>query len=256
LNGPCNRILRDNKSFREFYNDLTSNDVIVGLLNIKPTEEYVFTDLAARQIKVYPPVLAQHISRSKCLQTAVFKDFMVPYTFVARDRHDLIRYIQEYGKQNITKVVTKQNRFNCGLGIHFWNSIEEVHNQTCFGNLQYPFVVQPLVKDVTDVRVIWFDDYLEAYWRKNSNTFRNNLYFGGESGVYELSHEQKEMCKSVMARGKFPYAHIDLMITPTGNTYLAEINLRGGLKGAQITTQQYKQLISNDEERFLASLQA
>jgi len=250
-----NRVLRDNRSFRAYYNELTDKDIVIGLLNIKPTEEYLFTDLAARNIQVFPSVLAQQLSRSKCLQAAVLNEWMVPATFVARDRHDMIRNIQEYGRLGINGVVTKQNRFNCGLGIHLWNSIEEAYNQACFGNLQYPFVVQPLLEDVTDVRVIWFNDYVEAYWRKNPNTFRNNLYFGGECGTFHLNGFQKEMCVDIMNRGQFPYAHIDLMITPEGKTYLAEINLRGGLKGAKITTQEYQKLITTEEERFISRME-
>ncbi len=247
-----NRVLKDNKSFRAYYHELTEQDVIIGLLNIKPTEEYLFTDLAARKIQVFPPVLAQQLSRSKCLQAAVLHKWMIPGTFVARDRHDMIKHIQEYGRLGIKEVVTKQNRFNCGLGIHLWNSLEEVYNQACFGELQYPFVVQPFLKNVIDVRVIWFNDYVEAYWRKNPNTFRNNLYFGGECGTFDMDSSQKKMCKDIMLRGQFPYAHIDLMITPNGKTYLAEINLRGGLKGARITAKEYKKLITAEEERFVA----
>ncbi len=254
LKRPPSRILRDNKSFRELYDDLTSKDVVVTLLNIKPAEEYLFTDLASRGIKVFPPVLAQQLSRSKCLQAALLHKWMVPHTFVARDRHDLIKNIQEYGKHNIKRVVTKQNRFNCGLGIHVWDSIEDVYNQACFGGLQYPFVVQPLIDNIRDVRVIWFSNYKEAYWRRNRNTFRNNLYFGGESGPFELDDTHEKLCREAMKRGQFPYAHIDLMIAQDGCTYMAEINLRGGLKGARLTAQNYKELVAAEEERFLASL--
>jgi len=37
-----------------------------------------------------------------------------------------------------------------------------------------------------------------------------------------------------MERGKFPYAHIDLLVTEDGHSYLSEIALNGGLKGARI----------------------
>ena len=46
-----------------------------------------------------------------------------------------------------------------------------------------------------------------------------------------------------MQRGKFPYAHLDLMVTGSGETYLSEINLRGGIKGAVITSQEYMEKI-------------
>jgi ribosomal protein S6--L-glutamate ligase len=37
-----------------------------------------------------------------------------------------------------------------------------------------------------------------------------------------------------MQRGKFPFAHIDLMLTESGECYLSEIALNGGVKGARI----------------------
>lgn len=236
-------ILKDNRSFRQHLSDLGPRDVVVGLLNIKPTEEVLFLDLVERGITLFPSALAQQLSRSKCLQAIVYKPWMVPGTFVARDRHDMIQQINIYGAGKIKDVVTKQNRFNCGLGIHRWSSIEEVYNQACFGALTYPFTVQPLVKTVIDVRVVILGQYVEAYWRQNPNSFRNNLFCGGESGPYSLNQEQMMLCQAVMDRGKFPYAHIDLMVAEKDTTYLAEINLRGGLKGAKISSSEYRQRI-------------
>ncbi len=247
-------ILRDNRSFRSNLNRLSRGDAVAGLLNIKPTEEVLFLDLVERGVILYPPALAQQLSRSKCLQAMVYGKWMVPLTFVARDRHDMIKNIERYAQNKIGQVITKQNRHNCGLGIHVWASIEDVYNQTCFGSLSYPFVVQPFVEISLDVRVIILGDYIEAYWRKNPNCFRNNLYFGGKSDRYELSPQQMDLCRKAMARGKFPYAHLDLMITASGETYLAEINLRGGLKGAAISTSEYKKRIEDMEEDFLQSL--
>ncbi|GEM_PF-135635 len=229
-----------NKEFREKFSTLGENDVLIGLLNIKPSEEYLFLDLVERGVKIFPSAISQLISRSKCLQASVYKEFMVPLTFVARDKHDMVQMINTYGKYNIGAVITKQNRFNCGLGIHKWESIEQVYNQACFGGLTYPFVVQPFVEGIKDVRVVILGDYIEAYWRHNPNTFRNNLFFGGNFGGYELSKDQLILCEKVMKRGKFPYAHIDLMVKDDGTTYLSEINLRGGLKGARISTAEYE----------------
>ncbi len=247
-------ILRDNRSFRRHVHELTEGDVLVGLLNIKPTEEVLFLDLVERGVILFPPALAQELSRSKCLQAMVYGPLMVPLTFVARDRHDLIRHIEPYAREGVERVITKQNRHNCGLGIHVWPSIEDVHNQACFGSLAYPFVVQPFVDTVLDVRVIVLGEYVEAYWRKNRHCFRNNLYFGGECDRYELSGEQWRICQEAMRRGKFPYAHLDLMVTRSGRTYLSEINLRGGLKGARISTDEYHRRIQAIEEGFVKGL--
>jgi glutathione synthase/RimK-type ligase-like ATP-grasp enzyme len=247
-------IITDNRSFRAHLSKLSSGDTVVGLLNIKPTEQVLFLDLVERGIRLFPPALAQQLSRSKCLQAMVYREYMVPHTFVARDRHDMIKQINAYGLEKIGPVVTKQDRFNCGLGVHLWSSIEEAYNQACFGSLNYPFVVQPYVETAIDVRVVIIGDYSEAYWRRNPHSFRNNMFFGGDSGEYELSSVQWVLCRNVMERGKFPNAHIDLIVTTNGTTYFGEINLRGGLKGAGISGPEYQERIKAMEKAFVKSV--
>jgi ribosomal protein S6--L-glutamate ligase len=44
-----------------------------------------------------------------------------------------------------------------------------------------------------------------------------------------------------MQRGKFPFAHVDLMILENGECYLSEITLSGGIKGAQIGREELEQ---------------
>ncbi len=250
--------ITSNRALRKHYHELQAGDLFLGMLNIKPSEEYLFADLLDRGIEAFPPLMAQYLSRSKCLQAQVYERYMPPLTFVARDRHDLIRAVNLYGEHGISAVITKQNRFNCGLGIHFWENFETLYsfvtltNQSfLLGNLFYPFVVQPFIKDVTDVRVVILGDYIEAYSRKNPHNFRNNLYFGGEAREYPLSQEELALCQEVMKRGRFPYAHIDLMVTPEGKVYLSEINLRGGLKGAKISTEAYQAKIEAIHQEFL-----
>lgn len=229
---------------------LHSDDLLLGLLNLKKAEETMFLYLVEKGIKLFPSALSQQLSRSKCMQTFVYVDLMVPHTFVARDRHDMIRNIERYGKEGIGQVVVKQNRTNCGLGISLWSSMEDVYNQTCFGSLEYPFVVQPFLESVVDLRVIILGEYEEAYSRKSRGSFRNNIMFGGSSEAYVLSAGQRELCALVMEKGAFPYAHIDLMITPENNIYFSEINLRGGLKGAVISEQEYRERINRIHEAF------
>jgi hypothetical protein len=76
----------------------------------------------------------------------------------------------------------------------------------------YPFVLQPLLTNFTDIRVIIVENYIEAYTRENPYNFRCNLAAGGKSTPYSLTRKQINFCKKIMERGKFPYAHIDLMI--------------------------------------------
>ena len=244
-------VILSNRAFRKHFSSLKRGDFILGILALKQGEEFLYSDLYARNILAYPSLLSQHLARSKCFQAAVFQSYMIPETRVIRDRHDLIRALNEYGAKDIQKVVTKQNRFNCGLGIHLWENIETLYNTASFGNLPYPFVLQPFVPQVIDIRVVWLGDYIEAYARKNPYNFRNNLFFGGEATSYHLSPEELDLCREIMARGQFPYAHLDLMKTAEGACYLAEINLRGGLKGALIKQEEYTKKINDLHQKAL-----
>ena len=244
-------VILSNKALRALYADLRQGDLILGMLAIKREEEYLFTDLLARGIQGYPPLLSQALARSKCFQAFVFREFMVPLTLVIRDRHDLIRAVNKYGERGIGPVITKQDRFNCGLGIHYWDHIENLYNQATLGQIPYPFVLQPFVAKALDIRVIILGDYEEAYTRRNPYNFRNNIFFGGEAKRYDLSEEERSLCHKIMQRGQFPYAHIDLMVTPEGEVYLGEVNLRGGLKGAQIQTLVYQNKLEAMQQAFL-----
>lgn len=174
------------------------------------------------------------------MQALLFSSSMLPNTCAVHDLQAVIRVLSSYQKQGITKVVTKQDRRNAGRGIHLWSSIEDVYTQASLSNLPFPFVIQPFEPDCQDIRVIVFGDYIEAYWRNNPGNFRNNLHFGGESKPCELSEAQWSLCQDVMKRGKFPYAHIDIMVNAAGESFLAEINLRGGIHGAKINPTEYK----------------
>jgi len=250
-------VILSNRAFRKHFLELAPGDFVLGILALKHGEEYLYTDLYARGVRAYPSLLSQYLARSKCFQAEALKEFFPPETRVIRDRHDLIRAVNDYGARGIRQVVTKQNRFNCGLGIHLWESVETLYNQASFGNFPYPFVLQPYFPNILDVRVVLLGEYTEAYARRNPSNFRNNLFFGGESTPYELDEREYGLCQQIMERGQFPYAHLDLMILEDGRCYLAEINLRGGLKGARITQKEYEErlrgLHQEALEAFLAS---
>lgn len=246
-------IIRTNEEFRTKFHELSSSDIIIGCLNIKPAEEYIFTDLLSRGVVLFPSALSQQLSRSKCFQSAVFTKYMVPSTTVIRDKNDILSAITNFNSLKINKVITKQDRANCGIGINLWASIEDIYNNVSFGHIKFPFVLQPFIENVLDVRIIILGDYLEAYWRKNNNNIRNNISRGGESGVYNLSENELMLCREIMQRGQFPYAHIDLMITPQNEIFLSEIALRGGIKGAQISPDNYLKQIKKLEGLFIES---
>jgi ribosomal protein S6--L-glutamate ligase len=127
---------------------------------------------------------------------------------------------------------------HCGHGVRRWDSVETVYSFVALSESSYPFVLQPFLEQFTDVRVVIVGDYLEAYVRHNPNNFRMNISFGGKNYPYQLEKEEEDFCRVIMARGKFPFAHVDLQITEDGKCYLSEIALDGGTKGASISRQE------------------
>lgn len=173
---------------------------------------------------------------------------MIPGTTVIYTIHDLLNAVGTYGRTGITKVVVKLEGKNGGLGVFLFSSIEDVYTQSALGLIPYPYVLQPFVSDCRDLRVIVLGNYWEAYERSNPHNFRHNLHCGGTPAPAELTDKQRKLCRRVMEQGTFPYAHIDLMITDDGLTYFTEINLRGGLKGARIKSEEYQQRIDDVSE--------
>ncbi len=253
MTGGSNRQINTNSELNTFYHDLQSGDIINCRIKLKPQEEHLLLDLVERGIVLHPSATAQLASRSKVFQSLIFKDFLVPHTVPVYDRHVLMETISCYNRNMVTKTVLKTERKNCGMGIHLFNSPEDVFNMVELGNIGYPFVLQPFLENCTDMRVIVIGDYIEAYSRKNRCNFRNNLHCGSSSTPCSLDRQQLNICHRVMKRGKFPYAHIDLVITPDESSYLLEINLRGGLKGASITPEDYQRKIDAVHQNFLVA---
>ena len=90
-------------------------------------------------------------------------------------------------------------------------------------------MVQPFLDGARDLRVVALADYVEAYERVNPHSFRKNLFQGGSSQPAALTPAQQNFCREVMARGRFPYAILDLLLDPRdGRPYLSEISFKGG----------------------------
>lgn len=245
------RVISDNATLLRDYQTLSTGDMIVGRLRLRPGEEHILLDLAERGVRLMPSALSQLASRSKVLQSRLFASHMPPLTIAAYDIHAVVEAISIYQKNGVSQVVSKLDRRDAGLGIHLWSSIEDLYTQASLGILPFPFVIQPFFPDCRDIRVIIIDDYLEAYDRHNPHNFRNNLHGGGKSSATELTESQKTICRQVMERGIFPYGHIDLMVTAEAKTYLAEINLRGGIRGACITPADYQNRVNEIHRRWL-----
>lgn len=244
-------IIRDNSTLRAQYNSLHKGDVVVGRLRLRESEEPLLLDLSERGVHLIPSGLAQLASRSKTFQASLFSGFMLPQTRTIHALHDLIEAISAFQKNSITAVITKLDRRNAGMGVHLWQSIEDVFTHASLGNIPLPFVLQPFEPGARDIRVVVLDDYIEAYWRNNPHNFRNNLHHGGQSKACDLSADQIELCRKVMDRGQFPYAHLDILVTREGNFFLGEINLRGGILGARITPEEYQERVETIHQRML-----
>jgi ribosomal protein S6--L-glutamate ligase len=176
---------------------------------------------------------------------------MVPGVFVAYGLPDLAAHLSEYHAETPGPVVAKRDRAHLGLGVSLWPSLEALNSLAGLQGLTYPLVVQPLLADARDLRAVFLADYVEAYERVNPHSFRRNLFQGGSSKPAALAPEQAAFCCRVMDRGKFPYAILDLLVSPQGATYLAEINFKGGLTGARLSQAEFRQRVTALEEEFV-----
>ena len=228
-------IIRSNRELKELYDKLGPGDVFSGSLSLKHLKETVLIDLLERGVHCIPPALSQILNRSKTVQAFLLRDWMLPQTLVIQRRADLISAVTHYNKTGIGQVVSKQDHMHCGHGIRKWDNIETLYSYMALSESSYPFVLQPYLEEFDDVRVIIAGDYVEAYARHNPYNFRVNISAGGESHAYSLDAAQEKFCRSVMERGKFPYAHLDLLVLKNGTYYLSEIALNGGTKGARIS---------------------
>lgn len=228
-------IIKGNRKLKELYNKLGPGDIFIGSLVSKHLKQSMLIDLMERGVHCFPSPLSQVINRSKAMQALVFKDRMLPHTKVITRRLELIDSINLYHQVGIGHVVTKEEHMHCGYGVRRWESVESLYSHTALLESPYPFVLQPFLNNFTDVRAIIAGDYIEAYARHNPHNFRMNISSGGTSYPYVLDKEKEALCRSIMDRGKFPFAHIDLHILESGECFLSEIALNGGIKGVAIT---------------------
>lgn len=241
----------------QHYDALSAGDVVVGSLSAKYLQPALVADLMERGVRCMPSALCQLIGRSKCAQAVLLRQWMVPHTRVIARRAQLMEAVGYCARHRIAEVVTKQEGMHCGHGIRRWESAEALYNTVAFNASAYPFVLQPFLPDIADIRVIVVGDYVEAYIRANDYNFRANLAAGGASRPLAMDAAAERFCREVMRRGRFPYAHIDLHLTAEGRFWLSEIALEGGIAAAHIGRDELKrrkqeileQLATQDNER-------
>ncbi|HFQ88577.1 MAG TPA: hypothetical protein ENK27_00750 [Desulfobulbus sp.] len=247
------RLITDNETLQRRYGDLTAGDTVVGRLRLRPGEEHLLVDLQARGVRMIPSATSQLCSRSKVFQARILAGLMVPHTTPVYDQHDMMRLVGLYTREVAGPVVCKLDRANGGTGILRFASIEDVYTQAVLGGLSFPFVVQPFVRECRDIRVVVLGGTVEAYERRNPDNFRHNLHCGGRSIAVAPSPAQLRLCRRAMERAGFPYAFVDLLETGAGDCWLSEINLRGGLRGARLSQQDYLRAVEEIHQELLAS---
>ena len=224
------------------YHDLGPGDLYIGHIPASHLRSVIWTDLTVRGVRLLPSVSAQMVSAAKTTQAFILKQWMLPQTVVIERRKDLLDAVGAYAREGISSAITKQDHLHCGHGVRRWNDLETMYNCMSMADDRYPFVLQPFALVTDDVRVIVVGNYTEAYARYNPDGFRKNLAAGGGSRPYSLSVPQTALCMKAMARVDMPYAHIDLIVTEGGDTYLSELNLNGGTAGARIPRDELEQL--------------
>ncbi len=248
---PPRLIIRTITEFRRLYRKLGPGDAVLGPLPWREGEEAKLLDLVDRGVALFPPALAQMLSRSKVAQAEVLGEFMVPGTFVAYHLPDLARRLGEFHALGGGQVVAKRDRAHLGLGVSLWPSLEVLYSLGGLQGLPFPLVVQPFLSGVRDLRAVVLGDYAEAYERLNPHSFRKNLFQGGSSRPVALTPELLGLCRRIMARGKFPYAILDLLASAAGELYLSEISIKGGLTGARLGQTEFRQRVKVLEEEFI-----
>jgi ribosomal protein S6--L-glutamate ligase len=245
-------ILRTAAALAERFDALGAGDTFIGLLPARFLQAAPAADLVGRGVRCLPSVLCQLLARSKCAQAHLLRRWMAPGTRVVARRVELMEALQALSGQGVAAVVTKQERMHCGHGVRRWESAEALYNAVGLCGEAYPFVLQPFLHGVADVRVIIAGGHTEAYRRENPFNFRANLAAGGSCTPTALGAAPLGLCREVMARGAFPYAHIDLQLMPEGACYLSEIALDGGITGARIGREELNAIKQATLERLAA----
>jgi glutathione synthase/RimK-type ligase-like ATP-grasp enzyme len=241
-------IIRSLTELRRRSPELAAHDLVLGPLAVKPGEETILIDLRERDVVFFPPLLAQLVARTKTAQAQVLGDYMLPGTFVVHSLPDLAARLGDARLSG--PVVSKRDRAHLGLGVGFWPSLEALYSLAGLTPLPFPLVVQPFLAEARDLRVVVVGEYTEAYERFNTQGFRKNLFQGGANRPVPPSPELLSCCRRVMARGKFPYAVLDLLISPQEEAFLSEINFHAGLKGSSLGQAEFRRRVQSLLEEF------
>ena len=71
-------IVRSLADLHRHYPKLAAGELVLGPLAVRPGEEIILFDLAARGVVFFPPLLAQLLALAKTAQARVLGDFDAP----------------------------------------------------------------------------------------------------------------------------------------------------------------------------------
>jgi hypothetical protein len=190
----------------------------------------IFYEFESRGASVFPSLLAQSLSMSKVHQAVHYGDHMIPHTQVVFRKYHMQGVLRQYAEQNILKSVVKEDRGSMGLGNHPCWSLNELA-RTIAHVIKAPVVVQPMLEDFREFRLLVFGDTVVAKEKINSDRiFWKNRIFGGVTKVITPGKQVVQFGKDMMKLGRFPWAYIDLLVTDH-DIFLSEINLSGSNAG-------------------------
>ena len=204
----------------------------------------IFHEIESRGAHIFPPLLSQSLSMSKVHQALHYPDYMVPNTQVLFRRFHVQDVLSKYVEIDILKAVVKEDWASMGMGVHPCLSLNDLAWKIVH-MIKPPIVVQPMIEDFREFRLVILEDTILAKEKINSNqVFWNNRIFGGVTKLITPSKKIVEFAKEIMLIGKFPWAYVDLHVTDD-DIFLSEINLYGsnaGLKEYHINSLKTKMI--------------
>jgi hypothetical protein len=190
----------------------------------------IFHEIESRGALLFPPLVAQSLSLSKIHQALHYVNDMVPNTEVLFRKFHLQRVLRKYAERNILRSVVKEDRGSMGLGGHPCWSLNELA-RTITHVASPPVVVQPMIEDFRELRLLLFGGTVVAKEKINSDKiFWKNRIYGGVTKRITPGQQVVAFGKEMMKLGKFPWAYMDLLVT-NDNIFLSEINLSGSNAG-------------------------
>ncbi|MBW1896534.1 MAG: hypothetical protein JRI47_05710 [Deltaproteobacteria bacterium] len=190
----------------------------------------IFHEIESRGTDIFPPLLCQNLSLSKIHQALHYVDYMIPNTQVVFRKSHIQNILRDCAEKNILKTVVKEDRSAIGMGDHPCWSLNELA-RTMIHLAKPPVVVQPMLEEYREIRLLIFRDTVVAKEKTNdANVFWRNRFFGGVAEIIMPDKDVVEFGKEMMDMGKFPWVYMDLFVTGDG-IYLSEINLSGSNAG-------------------------